>query len=348
MKETIKVSYVTNRPILGDCPRVEIINGTGVYYVTFYDFDKKKLIFGDRIVGSGHLSAQVQYYVKWQIVVFNEKGDEVFNDVFDLTNRTVFIKMDAFGMGDNIAWFPYIEEFRKKHSCRVICSTFFNELFVDAYPDILFVKPNTDVHNVYAQYYIGANDEKYKPYSKESSKTIPLQKVASNILGLEFNELRPRIAHTKVELKPNLKKYICISEKASSPIKEWKEEGGWQKLVSYLKDMGYDVVVISKEKSELTGVINLSGNIDLKHRINDILHCEFFIGVSSGLSWLSWALGVKTVIISDTTPVWHEPSDNVVRISKNHNRSVVDFESEHQISTIDDVITIIETQIFNK
>ena len=27
-------------------------------------------------------------------------------------------------------------------------------------------------------------------------------------------------------------------------------------------------------------------------------HCEVFIGISSGISWLSWALGKITVIIS--------------------------------------------------
>jgi ADP-heptose:LPS heptosyltransferase len=30
-------------------------------------------------------------------------------------------------------------------------------------------------------------------------------------------------------------------------------------------------------------------------------HCEFFIGVSSGLSWLAWACGKKVVMISGIT-----------------------------------------------
>jgi hypothetical protein len=41
---------------------------------------------------------------------------------------------------------------------------------------------------------------------------------------------------------------------------------------------------------------------------------ELFIGISSGLSWLSWASGTPTVIISGFTDVDLEPTDGVTRI----------------------------------
>ena len=53
-------------------------------------------------------------------------------------------------MGDTISWVPYCEEFRKKHNCEVVVSTFLNHLFEKTYPNLKFVKPsdvNFDVNN---------------------------------------------------------------------------------------------------------------------------------------------------------------------------------------------------------
>ena len=43
-------------------------------------------------------------------------------------------------------------------------------------------------------------------------------------------------------------------------------------------------------------------------------HCEFFIGVSSGLSWLAWACGKKVVMISGATMEFNEFSEDNIRI----------------------------------
>ncbi len=48
--------------------------------------------------------------------------------------------------------------------------------------------------------------------------------------------------------------------------------------------------------------------------INYLQHCEFFIGVSSGLSWLAWALGKKVIMISGTTTEDNEFISNCKRI----------------------------------
>ena len=33
------------------------------------------------------------------------------------------ICFDSKAIGDTLAWFPYVEEFRKKHECEVVVST---------------------------------------------------------------------------------------------------------------------------------------------------------------------------------------------------------------------------------
>ena len=48
--------------------------------------------------------------------------------------------------------------------------------------------------------------------------------------------------------------------------------------------------------------------------MNIIHHSEFFIGLSSGLSWLSWAIGKHVVMISNFTEEDHEFTSNCTRI----------------------------------
>ena len=49
-------------------------------------------------------------------------------------------------------------------------------------------------------------------------------------------------------------------------------------------------------------------------RIWYLKHCEFFIGVSSGLSWLAWACGKKVVMISGVTLPSNEFTTDCIRI----------------------------------
>jgi autotransporter strand-loop-strand O-heptosyltransferase len=48
--------------------------------------------------------------------------------------------------------------------------------------------------------------------------------------------------------------------------------------------------------------------------MNILYHADLFIGLSSGLSWLNWALNKKTVMISNFTNEDHEFSSNTIRI----------------------------------
>lgn len=52
----------------------------------------------------------------------------------------------------------------------------------------------------------------------------------------------------------------------------------------------------------------------MENTMNTIHHSEFFIGLSSGLSWLAWALDKKVVMISNFTEADHE--FQCIRVSK--------------------------------
>jgi len=57
-------------------------------------------------------------------------------------------------------------------------------------------------------------------------------------------------------------------------------------VVDYLNSKGYKVVVISKEESELNGIIDKT-NLNLTETMRILKHATFFMGLSSGLAWLA-------------------------------------------------------------
>jgi autotransporter strand-loop-strand O-heptosyltransferase len=335
---SFKVSYVTTLPKEGNAPRLTITGDVQkTYKVAFYERGVGMISSGECKTNQTIICNSRQWYTNWEIIVVDENETVVFTDKFDVENQVVFIKIDAYALGDNIAWIPYVEWFRRERKCKVICSTFYNDLFVDTYPQIMFVKPNTAIENVYAQYYVGASIDDNKVYSPVNSKEVNLQMVASSILGLPFEELRPELYHNFDKTSRIFgQKYVTLSEFGSGVNKSWKAQDGWQKVVDYLNQLGFMVVVISKEPTDLKNIIDRTGDYPLSMRMYDMYHSEFHLGVSSGLSWLAWAMGKHVVMISDVTPAWHEFQSDVTRLCSN-DLSFVDYDAEG-VTEVEEVI----------
>ena len=108
------------------------------------------------------------------------KDDEPYYDYsLDYTDKRVYIAFDSKSLGDSIAWMPYVLEFKKKHNCHVIVSTFKNFLFKDVYPEIEFIEPGQKADGIFGMYNIGWF---YNP-DKEPAlcNTVKLQEAATNI-----------------------------------------------------------------------------------------------------------------------------------------------------------------------
>ncbi len=67
-------------------------------------------------------------------------------------------------------------------------------------------------------------------------------------------------------------------------------------------------MVITKERSFLKHVVHKT-NKPLEETVNNLQHCEFFIGISSGLAWLAWGLKIPVVLISGCTMPFVEMQD---------------------------------------
>lgn len=279
-----------------------------------------------------------EYYIEdvtdKKIVKIKRDGKEIFNkNVYDCkcerkndefiefrkNKDKYFICLDSKSLGDTLAWVPYAEEFRKEHNCEVILSTFWNNLFEKVYPEIKFIGRGETVDNINKQYNIGW----YTPWDENKNpndfRTIPLQKTASDILELEFKEIKPKI--TIPDKKRNIEeKYVCIGMHSTAQAKYWNNPNGWQEVVDYLNDIGYKVVHISKESGEYMGnhppkgIIDKTGDFSIEDRIIDLKYADMYIGTGSGLSWLAWATETPTILISGFSAPWCEPQDNVERI----------------------------------
>jgi hypothetical protein len=115
------------------------------------------------------------------------------------------------------------------------------------------------------------------------------------------------------------KKRVGIGFHSTAQTKYWNNPTGWQEVTDFLISKGYEVVIVSKEEDGYMGNFYPKGATripegNIENLIDELNLCEFFIGISSGLSWLAWAINIPVVIISGFTDENLEPSDNVVRI----------------------------------
>lgn len=301
--------------ILGD--------GIGDYSISFIDQDQSRERFRSNINLNCWSKTAIEYFVNWKTVVFNSKGNVIYQHKQDLKDQKVLISSESSSLGDTLAWVPVVDQFRKKHGCKVVLSTFWNSLFEKEYPEIEFVKPGTTVDNIYASYTLGIflDSEKNVNYAKHPNNPRPLnlQAIACDILGLEYNEERPKITFPD-KGKTIEGDYICIGPHGTALAKYWNRPGGWQEVIDWANAQRLKVVYISKESlssdwdnsklgGKLENVIDKSGDFSLEDRINDLRHAKAFIGISSGLSWLAWACETPTVLISGFTDEHLEFSD---------------------------------------
>jgi len=255
----------------------------------------------------------ITYYRKWRIKV---SGDD--NRIFDFEpeGKNVLINFHSASLGDSIAWIPYVEEFRKKHNCVMYCSTHHNNLFESVYKDITFIKPGNAPENTYATYNIGWFSPPWggnRNQQPNDYRLIPLQQTITDIIGLPYKEIRPKVAVVDKE-RPIQEKYVVIAEFSTANAKHWHYKNGWQTIVDYLNSKGYKVMVISRQGTILKNIKNECGEQSIERRINQIRHAEFMITIGSGLAWVAWALGKKVVMISGFSKPFCEFQENCIRI----------------------------------
>ena len=306
------IQYFVNNPFLE-------IKGesNSKFKVEFYD-ESGRCHYSEELSSNHWIRLNREYFTKWNTKIW-ESGKLIYNNTLDLKGKKVFITLESSSLGDTLAWVPYIREFKDKHKCHLVVSTFMNNLFRDTYPDIEFVEPGTGVSGLYAMYKLGwfyKDGEFDIARNPNDFRIMPLQKTASDILGLEYKETRALLKF------PNGKKEkkVGIGIHSTAQAKYWNNPTGWQEVVDYLKSKGYDVVLYSRENdgymgnNHPVGIRKFESDGTIESVINDMATCEFFVGLGSGLSWLSWSIGLPTVLISGFSQEYSETTTDTYRV----------------------------------
>ena len=312
--KTIKKSSIENHIFIHfvDGPFVEIKGQhADTYNVKFINDSTGDIVYETNINNNSWARCNLKYMVNWKIVITSSGGD-IKEYRCDLNKKRVLITFESSSLGDTLAWIPYVEEFRRIHNCEVIVSTFMNEMFATQYQNLKFIEPGEVADNLYALYRIGwFYDNNGIDFSKHRNdfRKMPLQQTITDILGIEYTELKPRIKPLD-SFKSN-RPYICIATHSTSQAKYWNNQTGWQETVDYIKSFGYDVYLLSNESDGYMGNKNPTGVITVENKnISEIgsilLGSNGFVGLGSGLSWYAWSLGVPTILISRFSEPYQE------------------------------------------
>ena len=218
------------------------------------------------------------------------------------------IELTTSSLGDTVASIGQVDKYQKltNHTVHFIINAKYVDLFKPVYPNINFDEP------------VRYDELKVLHVNLDQ----PLEKYASDLLGLPFEETCAKVA-TVIKDRPIKEKYFTISIQSTHQGRYWNVKKGWNILLNLLKQRyGLTAVCVDMYNSYgskdcyntiPSGAIDKTG-ISLLESTHYMNHAEFHIGTSNGLSWLAHAVGKKVVLITNVTKKWCEFTTNVIRI----------------------------------
>ena len=287
----------------------------GEWLVRLSDMDTGNTLFESRNKGAVVASSK-RFYVRFRVEIYD--GSELLLDhTYDCRGREVLVQFPVGTLGDTMAWFPYAARFGEVHGCKLTCamSELIIPLLKDQYPDITFVTHKEVVDgglqdHFYATYCMGLFfDDKENVWQPTDFRMVGLHRTAGYILGVDPTEAPAKVTIPD-DPRPIAEPYVCIAVQSSSGCKMWNNPMGWREVVAHLKDAGYRVVCIDQKPVHGSGLLythipygaeDQTGDRPLTERAHWLKHAEAFVGLSSGLAWLAYAVGVPSVVISGFT-----------------------------------------------
>jgi autotransporter strand-loop-strand O-heptosyltransferase len=286
----------------------------GKWHVRLRDLDTGNMLY-ETDIAAGRINSSKRYYLRCRIEVWaaDDRTTPVFQHDYSAKGQDVLVQFPVGTLGDTLGWFPYAVKFQEQHGCRLSCAMAEKliPLFREAYPHIRFLThEQINATQYYATYSMGLFfDDEARLLQPCDFRLVGLHRTAGYILGVDPTEVPPRIAIDDTR-RPLAEPYVCIAVQSSSHAKHWTNPTGWLEIVAFLKSSGYRVVCIDQKPVYGTGLVwnhiphgveDQTGDRPLVERARWIRHAEFFVGLSSGLSWLAWAVGTPVVMISGFT-----------------------------------------------
>lgn len=213
-------------------------------------------------------------------------------------NKNILLHLDSICLGDTICFSCFVEPFLEYYNPKkLIVSTFFPHIF-ESRNNIEFIKANQNKTIVVDKLInVGYNQNKLNHtlggmfYAAKQTLCLPQDTKPKKTL---FKKIKKEVQQNKITIGPESIKKIA----------RWDYKGslGWQTVVNYLANKNFIIYNVSYEKTyNLNNVYHLNGLNNLDVALTHISQSRIFIGLSSGLSWLSWAYDIPVVMISNFT-----------------------------------------------
>jgi len=228
----------------------------------------------------------------------------------------ILLGKDNHQLGDTIGWMGQVERYQRtsQEEVHVFCD-FSN----------LFGASNLHAHSVDSPLRHQPFDKNFiidfYPNNWERPSTLTnkihciqesgLIQTASEILGFDkVEEAKPTISFKPKPLKTK-KPIVTLASLSTMQQKMWNYKNGWNDVISYLKKNRIDVVSIDRDARFGAGYplgdipaftpipsrsIDKTGG-GLRIAASYIKRSMFHMGLSSGLSWLAWALDKPVVSV---------------------------------------------------
>lgn len=270
-----------------------------------------------------------KYYIEYEIRVFKVNSFDIINPYplkvieFDVSEKDILILIagdnSPAGLGDSIAWMSAAYQFKLLHpSINLYIHLAYPELeevFKNKYSNLFNFIHYSEINNnsFYASYLCGCFfDDKRLDFCPIKYEKLSLIDQACHVLGFKFDDSKLLDVSIKEENENKPSPYVCLATHGSAIYKEWINFSCRDDIVCFLKDvLHYDVYSIDLKTTSKCGplcetciseyTIDSTGNIPLIERVKMISNADFFIGISSGLSWLAWICNVPVVLISGFT-----------------------------------------------
>jgi autotransporter strand-loop-strand O-heptosyltransferase len=291
--------------------RVAVPEGKEPWRIRLSDLDTGNVLYETELK-AGRVNSTKRYFVRFRIEI-SAGGKQLLAHDYAAKGREVLIQFPIGTIGDTLGWFPYAVRFQARHQCKLTCAMAERliPLFRDAYPDIAFIThEEVEPKRYYATYSIGLFfDDKECVHQPCDFRHVGLHRTAGYILGVDPAEEPPRLALAD-DTRPIAEPYVCIATQSTTQSKYWNNPHGWREIVGFLKEAGYRVICIDQKPVHGTGLVwnhiphgaeDETGDRPLAERARWLRHADFFIGLSSGLSWLAWAAGTPVVMIAGFT-----------------------------------------------
>lgn len=301
----------------------------------FYRFDIEWINLTDNYIIRKTVKAheifeiQKSYPLEYKVLIKEVETGELIADIDVSPKNTacVVFRLASQALGDQLIWIPQLEKWREENNIgKLIINSNWNILYKGQYPSIEFIREEqleSYIRQVPLSYNMGLCLAADRVSGENQSQNIAgrsnwqihkLDHVMADTLNIEKKAIKPKLNGRGTPKRID-GKYIAITCNGSAMAKNWLYPNGWNELIAYLISLGYKVVHTSNRTAKDMGVtiehpdfIEAASN-NIFDAINLIENADFFVGLSSGNSWLSWALDKKVVMIGgliDPSYEFHE------------------------------------------